>query len=758
MSFRRLTAVALSCAAVASTAAAQPRFRFITLDPGHFHAGLVQKFMYPDVDSTVRVYAPAGDDLQQHLARVEAFNTRADAPTKWKEQVYTGADFFDRMLADAPPPGSVVVIAGNNGRKTEYILRSVQAGLNVLGDKPMVRTASDLVQLRKAFDVAAQKHVLLYDIMTERHEVTNALQRELVNTPALFGTLVKGTPENPGIRMESIHYLSKVVSGAQLRRPEWFFDVEQEGEGLQDVGTHLIDLVQWAAFPDQTLKESDVAVLSSRRWPTPITRAEYKTVTGADSFPAFLKNDVKFGTLQYFANGDVVYRLRGVNVRVQATWDFVAPKGSGDQQHALFRGTKAAVEVRQTAADNWKPTLYVRRDPSVSAAAFERALRAAVASLQGKYPGVEVAPNGEEWKLVVPAKYDVGHESHFSQVTSDYLSYLRAGKLPAWEVPNMLVKYATLAKAYELSHAAKSAKGAWVRDAGSLAWTQGDATSWRFVFDTTRGGKAFFEPVSVAGGPSLTNFKPADHPWHYGHWFSWKYINHVNYWEEDRTSGQAAGHTRWSAPQIDARPDGGATIRMNVTYSRPTGETDLTEARRIDISPPAADGSYTIDWTMRFTAGKDGAVLDRTPMPGEPNGAINGGYAGLSVRLAASPLAVAFATTEGPVPEFVRDRARPSAPAAGASFSYEGQPVGAIAFLSDPANTQGKAAWYMINSPAPADFRFMCAAILAPAVKTIPAGGTLDLKYRVALQKGAWTPEALTAAMTRWLGTRSAAR
>ena len=73
--------------------------------------------------------------------------------------------------------------------------------------------------------------------------------------------------------MESIHYLSKVVSGAQLRRPEWFFDVEQEGEGLQDVGTHLIDLVQWAAFPDATLKESDVAVLSSRRWATPVTRA-----------------------------------------------------------------------------------------------------------------------------------------------------------------------------------------------------------------------------------------------------------------------------------------------------------------------------------------------------------------------------------------------------------------------------------------------------------------------------------------------------
>ena len=36
----------------------------ITLDPGHFHAALVQKSMYADVDSVVHVYAPGGNDLQ----------------------------------------------------------------------------------------------------------------------------------------------------------------------------------------------------------------------------------------------------------------------------------------------------------------------------------------------------------------------------------------------------------------------------------------------------------------------------------------------------------------------------------------------------------------------------------------------------------------------------------------------------------------------------------------------------------------------
>ena len=52
----------------------------MTLDPGHFHAGLVQKEMYPDVSPTVDVYAPEGPDLDAHLKRIAAFNGRKDAP------------------------------------------------------------------------------------------------------------------------------------------------------------------------------------------------------------------------------------------------------------------------------------------------------------------------------------------------------------------------------------------------------------------------------------------------------------------------------------------------------------------------------------------------------------------------------------------------------------------------------------------------------------------------------------------------------
>lgn len=305
------------------------------------------------------------------------------------------------------------------------------------------------------------------------------------------------------------------------------------------------------------------------------------------------------------------------------------------------------------------------------------------------------------------------------------------------------------AAAPRASAAIGGAAGAWERGEHSLAWKVGDSTLWRFSYDSAA-GKPYFHPVRAATGPSLTNFKPQDHPWHYALWFSWKYINHVNYWEESRVSGQAAGRTRWGTPTIDTRPDGSAHITMQLTYARPTGEVDLTEARVIDVSAPAADGSYTIDWSMRFTAGRNGAALDRTPMPGEPNGAINGGYAGLSARLAAAPAIMTVVSTEGPVTDFRGERARPNAAAVAGNFSLDGRDVGGVAIVSDPANITGSAPWYIIDNKR--DFRFICAAILAPAVRTISPNETMALRYRVAIRPTAWTEEALRDAVRRFIG------
>jgi hypothetical protein len=292
-----------------------------------------------------------------------------------------------------------------------------------------------------------------------------------------------------------------------------------------------------------------------------------------------------------------------------------------------------------------------------------------------------------------------------------------------------------------------SACADWQRDDNSIAWQTGTNVVWRFSFDR-KFGKPFFNPLTVAGGPELTNFRPKDHPWHYGLWFSWKYINHVNYWEEDRATGKPAGATRWANPVIETQPDGSATIHLNLSYVNPSNQVEMTEQRALRVSAPAADGSYTIEWRAAFIAGAEGAILDRTPMPGEPKGQVNGGYAGIGLRMASQPAVMSVVSTTGPVTHFESDRARPNAAAVGCNFTMDAKSIGSIAIFSDPANAGENAPWYLINST---NMRFACAAILAPKIITLPPSGKLNLHYRFIIQPQPWTPETLVSTQTQWL-------
>ncbi len=424
--------------------------RLMTLDPGHFHAALVQKSSYPQVDPTVHVFAPAGPDVEAHLGRIEGFNTRAGDPTAWVEKVYTGEDFLEKMLAEKP--GNVVVISGNNARKAEYIKQSVAAGLNVLADKPMVIRAVDYEVLKEAYRIAADQGVLIDDIMTERWEITSILQKRLSEFPDLFGELESGSPEDPAISKQSVHHFSKIVSGRPLIRPAWFFDVRQQGEGIVDVTTHLVDLVHWQAFPAQALDfETDVDVLAARRWPTRLSPAQFAHVTGHETFPEYLERDVVDGNLEVYANGEIVYRVKGIHAKVAVEWHYEAPEGAGDTHYSTMKGSKAHLSVRQGEDEGYRPTLYVEPAGGDDSATVEAALREAVSTLSQEYPGLALTAAPSGWSVVVPDEYRVGHEAHFAQVTEQYFRYLIEGQVPPVEVQNLLTKYAITTTAWEMS-------------------------------------------------------------------------------------------------------------------------------------------------------------------------------------------------------------------------------------------------------------------------------------------------------------------
>ena len=431
---------------------AKGEVKIMTLDPGHFHAALVQKNMYDQVSPEVFVYAPEGNDLKEHLKRIEGYNSRIESPTAWSEKVYTGNDYLEKMLSEKP--GNVVVVSGNNRIKTDYIKKSVEAGLNVLADKPMVISADKFPVLEEAFKIAQEKGVLLFDIMTERFSVTTILQRELSMLPEIFGKLDAGTVEKPAVEKISVHHFYKSVSGNTLVRPAWFFDVEQQGEGIVDVTTHLVDLVQWGCFPDQIIQKSDIGLITARRWPTVLSKADFKEVTKLDQYPDYLTKDVKDENLNVFANGEIIYKIKGAVAKVSVVWNFKAPEGGGDTHYSIMRGSLSNLEIRQGVEEKYDPTLYIIAKDGIDMAAFASNLDKAVKSLPQEGLTIENV-NKNTWKVAMPAVLKIGHEAHFAQVTAKYLEYLKDGKLPEWEVPNMITKYFITTSALQLAKVTK---------------------------------------------------------------------------------------------------------------------------------------------------------------------------------------------------------------------------------------------------------------------------------------------------------------
>jgi predicted dehydrogenase len=421
--------------------------RLTIVDPGHFHAALIQRDMYPGISPKVSVYAPLGPEVLDYLNRVSLFNSRPTDPTDWQLDVHTGPDFFTRMLAEHS--GNAVLFTGRNRPKINRILQALDAGYHVFADKPWIIRSSDLDELTLALDRAREKKLAAYDIMTERFEITSILQREFVNTAGVFGKQLEGTPTEPGIKASSIHHLMKVVAGVPLKRPVWFFNIDEYGEALADVGTHVVDLVQWTAFPQTQLDyQRDVQILSGRRWPTLISRPQFEQVTGAKDFPAEVMPWVKEAQLNYFANNAVSYQIRGVHIGLDILWNWEAAPGTGDVYAASFRGSMARVEIRQGKEERYIPELYVV--PAAATPAWRKALAEKMASLEKTYPGLSW--DAAAGRVSIPERYRVGHEAHFAQVARRFFDYVRnPASMDAWERSNMLVKYYITTRGVEIS-------------------------------------------------------------------------------------------------------------------------------------------------------------------------------------------------------------------------------------------------------------------------------------------------------------------
>jgi hypothetical protein len=170
-------------------------------------------------------------------------------------------------------------------------------------------------------------------------------------------------------------------------------------------------------------------------------------------FPEFLKKDVADGKLKVYANGEMEYKLKNKVAKVTTLWDFEAPEGAGDSHYCLMRGKLCNVLIKQTKEEKYKPTVYIEATGATDLAAFESSLKKAVEeTVSAKYAGLKLSKLADKrWVVEIPDSFKVGHEAHFGQVTEQYLQYLKDGKLPEWEVPNMITKYYTTTEALKMA-------------------------------------------------------------------------------------------------------------------------------------------------------------------------------------------------------------------------------------------------------------------------------------------------------------------
>jgi predicted dehydrogenase len=280
---------------------------------------------------------------------------------------------------------------------------------------------------------------LAAEIMTGRHDVAAGLVKRLVGAAEIFGNF---RADAPAIEQESVHHLEKLVDGAPLRRPWWFFDVGAQGSGPVDIPTHVVDQAQWLVDDDAVAP----VLLSARAWSTRVPAEAFRRITGEARFPRELEPFVDGDTLNYRCNAELVYQIGRVTASAATRWNLVPSPGGGDVSHSVAHGTRADVSLEQSARTDHHRRVFL--EPRTDAGDVARALRETVMAWQAELPGVEVVPAGPEtFEVTVPPPLDGGHEAHFARVLDEFLRIVDAHRWPRALAERTLAKYALLAEA-----------------------------------------------------------------------------------------------------------------------------------------------------------------------------------------------------------------------------------------------------------------------------------------------------------------------
>ena len=249
----------------------------------------------------------------------------------------------------------------------------------------------------------------------------------------------------------------------------------------------------------------------------------------------------------------------------------------------------------------------------------------------------------------------------------------------------------------------------------------------RWTYHAEHRKRPHVHPVATPSGIVLTRDAPPDHPWHHALWFTIKFVNEENFWEEQPPYGVL----RHVADDT-------------VHWIRPDRETvAIIERRRIVETDLGTGDAYALDWSISLEPQTD-VVLDRTPFT------TWGGYGGLALRGRSDWTDTRLLLDDGTEHERVL-----GVPSAWCDLSgvVDDTPVG-ILLLDGPRNPRHPVPWY--GSTRAATYgdegwsNFLNAAFLWDDALTVAAGDTLEFEFRIVVHDGLFDVERCTDEWRRW--------
>ncbi len=236
--------------------------------------------------------------------------------------------------------------------------------------------------------------------------------------------------------------------------------------------------------------------------------------------------------------------------------------------------------------------------------------------------------------------------------------------------------------------------------------------------------KPCFHPLCTAAGHQITAFQPPDHIWHRGLWFTIKFINQSNFWEERPPFGiqKTLGQPDCNLTSLDT-----LQIISNLEWTSQATGPVVREHRTIAVSA-LPDGSRQIDWTTNLEALRD-LLLDRTPYT------TWGGYGGLAFRAAPDVHGATYLLPDGQSTPNIAGQSNPWALMRAFANRNNANSKISIGMIDHPENPRNPMPWNCRSEPG---YNVMYAAFLFHAPMTLARGRHLALRHRVIYRDGWW--------------------